>query len=130
MNLTGMCCPNEQGQMLGCCDKSANNALSDEFVSYIYIDLAGWTCCACSILYLITLFYSSVVDRDTAWTKILAQSSFGNGNSKSNSLFWAATRSPPVTRFNASYVARSSLAGAIRAECSANTACNVLGEFQ
>ena len=37
----------------------------------------------------------AILDRDAAWERALSQESFHTGNSKSNMLFWIATRPSP-----------------------------------
>ena len=73
------------------------------------------------------LFYTcSVVDRDTAWNRLQGMSNFGSGNSKANSLYWAATRSPPVPGFNSSNT-ESTVSKSKSTSCQANSACDALG---
>ncbi len=48
-----------------------------------------------------------MVNRDAAWDSLMTLSNFGAGNSKSNSLYWAATRAAPVPGFNLSAVSTS-----------------------
>ena len=63
-------------------------------------------------------------------------SNFGSGNSKSNSLYWAATRAAPVPGFNLSSVSSNIGTGAgasggvkLPSACAANSACDAIGEF-
>ena len=103
--LLGLCCPNPAGVMLACCDSGPNGAkMQDEWKGLLYIDHA-------------------VVDRDKAWTEIVNAGGFGTGGSKSNSLFWAASRPPPVA-YNLTH---NDPRNSIKAACSANSACDALG---
>ena len=74
-----------------------------------------------------------VVDRDVAWNQIKSITGFGPGGSKSNSLFWAASRNPPPVNYNGSAHAVD-IKGSLRSSCSANSACDAVGntdlEFQ
>lgn len=103
--LTGQCCPALDGSMLACCQTGSTN--KDEWNSYILIDLA-------------------IVDKETAYNQLLQMSGFGQGNSRTNSLFWAASRSPPVTGFNSSIKA---IAPVVKTSCASNSACDALGTF-
>lgn len=66
-----------------------------------------------------------VVDRDTAFDKLVTAPGFGIGNSRANSLFWAATRPPPLPGFNLTKVAPPSRT--LKSSCSANSACDASG---
>lgn len=68
----------------------------------------------------------TVVDRDTAWTQLDILPGFGVGNSRSNSLMWAASRSPPLASFNAT-AARPAELAQVRPACAANSGCDALG---
>ena len=103
LGMTGSCCPTTDGNLLACCDSQGK--MQDEWKSLILIDLA-------------------VVDRDAAWNQILTLNGFGNGNSRSNSLFWAASRTPPVLNFNSS---RRSTDLLVKSSCSSNSACDAVG---
>eukprot|EP00388_Colpodella_angusta_P038262 GDKK01043950.1.p3 GENE.GDKK01043950.1~~GDKK01043950.1.p3 ORF type:complete len:135 (-),score=14.54 GDKK01043950.1:231-635(-) len=114
--------------MLGCCDSAGTSstggsgsgaAMIDEWRSLIFADLA-------------------VVNRDAAWDRLMTLSNFGAGNSKSNSLYWAATRAAPVPGFNLSSTSSnigtggsgsgSSGSGSkLPSACAANSACDAIG---
>eukprot|EP01038_Epipyxis_sp_PR26KG_P003988 gene3988-5712_t len=109
--LLGNCCPTNDGTMLGCCDSFANGLarMQDEWKSYIWNDLA-------------------VVDRESAWKQILLITGFGSGNSKSNSLYWAASRIAPLSGFNISKkMDPGSNSNAVKASCASNSACDAIG---
>ena len=85
--------------------------------------------CVLMILFMfifVLLNMCSVVDRDTAWSRLQGMSNFGSGNSKANSLYWAATRSPPVPGFNSSNT-ESTVSKSKSTSCQANSACDALG---
>eukprot|EP01039_Chlorochromonas_danica_P006287 gene6287-6932_t len=117
MGLSGNCCPTTEGVYLTCCDSyisTNSNRVSDEWKAYIYALLA-------------------VVDRETAWAQLDLLPGFGAGNSRTNSLMWAASRSPPLPGFNynlytnnSSFYRPSELAMP-RASCAANSGCDALG---
>lgn len=70
-----------------------------------------------------------MIDRDLAWQKILTLTTFGDGNSRSNSLYWAATRAPKSVTPSQLELARnvSDYAAEVLPSCGANSACDVLG---
>ena len=106
--MTGLCCPTADGAMLACCDTVGGAArMQDEWKSLIYIDHA-------------------VVDRDKAWDQVKATSGFGPGGSKSNSLFWVASRLPALSGYNGTAKAADPK-GAIKAACASNSACDAMG---
>ena len=105
LSLLGLCCPNPAGIMLSCCESGPNGSrMQDEWKGLLYIDHA-------------------VVDRDRAWTEITNAGGFGIGGSKSNSLFWAASRPPPIP-YNTTHIDPKN---AVKPACSANSACDALG---
>ena len=67
-----------------------------------------------------------VVDRDKAWDQVKSVSGFGPGGSKSNSLFWVASRPPPLSGYNGTAKAADPK-GAIKAPCASNSACDAMG---
>jgi hypothetical protein len=71
-------------------------------------------------------FVVLVLDRDTAFNKLLTLDGFGIGNSRANSLFWAATRAPPVPGFNATKVVPTTSKNP-KVSCTANSACDAQG---
>ena len=79
-----------------------------------------------SELKLIFLNMISVVDRDVAWNQIKSITGFGPGGSKSNSLFWVASRNLPPTNYNSS-VHLVDLKASLKPSCSANSACDAAG---
>lgn len=105
LSLLGLCCPNPAGVMLACCDSGTSGSkMQDEWKGLLYMDHA-------------------VVDRDKAWTEISNAGGFGIGGSKSNSLFWAASRPSPIP-YNSTRVDPKST---VKAACSANSACDAIG---
>jgi len=79
---------------------------------------------------------SIVVNRDASWESLMTLNNFGAGNSKSNSLYWAATRAAPVPGFNLSATSSSgnsnngkSGAFNLPSACAANSACDAIGKF-
>jgi hypothetical protein len=74
----------------------------------------------------ITLAAYAVVDRDDAWRKVMNLNYFGPGGSRTNALYWTASRPPPITGFNTS--ARSfNPASAVKPSCASNSACDAMG---
>jgi hypothetical protein len=69
-----------------------------------------------------------VLNRDAAWDRLMTIDNFGSGNSKANSLYWAATRPAPLPGFNVSNT-QSALSTASTSACSANTACDAIGKI-
>lgn len=104
--LVGNCCPNNDGEYLACCDNS-NHRMQDEWLSLIYLDHA-------------------IIDRDAAWKEVLSINGYGNGNSRSNSLMFVASRLPGVS-YNASSVNLDDPKLLVKAACSANSACVTIG---
>lgn len=98
---------------LQCCNYTADalgiDVINDEFKSYIYIDQA-------------------VIDRDSAWKSIQTHPSFGQGGSRSNSLYWAASRPAPPINYSAILKAPN-YASLIPKNCSSNSACNIAGNW-
>ena len=107
--ILGYCCPTPEGAMLACCDPLVNgqSRMQDEWKSLIYIDHA-------------------VIDRDAAWNQVKSISGFGPGGSKSNSLFWVASRLPTLIGFNSTAKAPD-VKGAVKSACVANSACDAMG---
>mmetsp|Transcript_21866 Transcript_21866/g.47352 ORF Transcript_21866/g.47352 Transcript_21866/m.47352 type:complete len:172 (+) Transcript_21866:1-516(+) len=110
--LEGQCCPNPEGVYLTCClGNSApvdmgGDTMTDEWQSLLYCDLA-------------------VVDREAAWEKLLRLGDFGAGNSKTNALYWAASRPTPLAHFDR---LKTPLGGKlVESECAANVACDAIG---
>ena len=68
----------------------------------------------------------TVVDRDVAWNQIKSITGFGSGGSKSNSLFWVASRNLPPSNYNSS-VHVVDLKASLKPSCSANSACDAAG---
>ena len=67
-----------------------------------------------------------MVQRDAAWDRLTTITNFGSGNSKSNSLYWAATRPAPVPAFNVTEIPVGVL---LPTACSLNSACDAIGEL-
>lgn len=112
LGLLGNCCPNQENVFLQCCNYTADalgiDMVSDEYKGYIYADQA-------------------VVDRDNAWASILSHTSFGSGGSKTNSLYWAASRPPPPSNYTPQ-LRTPDYPSLIPASCAANSACNAIGK--
>lgn len=68
-----------------------------------------------------------MVNREAAWTRLHTMTNFGPGNSRANSLYWAATRPPPVPGFNASYARSAQAVNQFPSACAANSACDAIG---
>lgn len=69
------------------------------------------------------------MDRDLAYSQILAVTDgFGIGNSMSNQLLWAASRSPPPVGYNQSTY-KINFQDMILPACSSNSACVVNGKY-
>jgi len=104
------CCPTPDGAMLACCGVGGgggDGGMQDEWKTLIYADHA-------------------VVDRDAARLQILTASGFGLGNSRANSLFWAATRPVPAVRVDTT-PRPLDYAHSIKSSCAANSACDNAG---
>jgi hypothetical protein len=125
LGLQGTCCPTPDGTRLGCCDTGKT---SDEWKSFIYSDLAGFDFFLLLLKNRLSyrLLFVLVLDRDTAFNKLLTLDGFGIGNSRANSLFWAATRAPPVPGFNATKVVPT-VSKTPKVSCAANSACDAQG---
>jgi endo-1,3(4)-beta-glucanase len=108
--LEGECCPTTDGIMLGCC--TVGSSIMDEWRGFTLADLA-------------------ILDKDAAWDRILALPSFGAGNSRANTLFWAASRPPPQSDFNLSALLISNSSAhrdfSMKSSCALNSACDALG---
>lgn len=98
--------------MLACCNGTQNvGAVSNEWLTYIYADHA-------------------VVNRDAAWSQMLSLTSFGTGGSKTNALYWTATRPPPLANYSSSDVLDGPQYGKyVQSSCTANSACDIAGLF-
>lgn len=69
-----------------------------------------------------------VLDKEAAWTQILELPSFGSGNSRANSLFWTASRPPPVPGFNSSALIEANRKEPlVKSSCASNSACDAIG---
>ena len=106
LDLIGLCCPTREGIMLGCCRANMTQEMGNEWKAYILADLA-------------------VVDKDAAWSQLMRMEDFGVGNSRANSLYWAASRPPPVVGYNSSQKAPEVV---VKSACSANSACVATGK--
>lgn len=104
LGLLDDCCPTQQGVILGCCEM-VEMAVGDEWRALIYS-------------------YLAVLDRNSAWKLFAKMNDFGVGNSRTNSLFWAATRSPPVVGYNTS---QKPPAPVVKTDCASNTGCYAIG---
>lgn len=107
LSLTGLCCPNSDGVSLACCGTSLSNGIADEWKSFIYT-------------------IHALVNRDAAWSEISKLEGFGVGGSKTNSLFWAASRPPALSGYNAS-THNPDYLSSIRPVCAQNSACDAAG---
>lgn len=113
LGLTGMCCPTPEGTFLSCCSSSNPSApssavMQDEWKSHIFT-------------------IHAIINRELAWREILRMDNFGTGGSKSNSLFWAASRPPRLLDYNAT-VKPPDYFGAIQPLCNLNSACDAAGK--
>jgi hypothetical protein len=74
-----------------------------------------------------------VIDKNQAWNEILTINDFGSGNSRSNSMFWIASRKIPAPSFPTYAPAVSyneineTIAIKPPPECSVNSACDAQG---
>ena len=66
------------------------------------------------------------MDRDVSWNQIKSITGFGSGGSKTNSLFWVASRTPSPPNYNAS-VHVVDVKASLKSSCSANSACDAAG---
>lgn len=117
LGMAGPCCPTAEGLTLACCDPdpSGNKPMQDEWRSLIYVNHA-------------------IVDREAARQQILQAGGFGTGNSRCNSLFWAASRPAPAQPTSADAAAAAVPAPhapdyvhSIKSSCQANSACDAVG---
>ena len=71
----------------------------------------------------------AIVDPDSAWEGITALTVFDSGNSKTNALYWAATRPRHTEAYNATAfaVAAAAAAADVPQSCLANSACFAQG---
>jgi hypothetical protein len=69
-----------------------------------------------------------VVDKQKAWNEFEKAKGFGSGGSRTNSLYWAASRAPPTPSYNAS-THPVDLKDSIKKECNQNSACDAIGMF-
>lgn len=77
-------------------------------------------------LYVVSCYVCAVVDRDVAWNQIKSITGFGQGGSKTNSLFWVASRNPSPPNYNSS-VHVVDVKASLKSSCSANSACDAAG---
>lgn len=110
--------------MLGCCELR-EAAISNEWMGYVYNDLASKYCCS-NFLCLMSFTPYQVLNRVEAWNKLMNMNDFGMGNSRANSLFWTASRGTPLMEYN---ITRKPDRQGVEASCSANTACSAIGKF-
>lgn len=68
---------------------------------------------------------TAVVDKDRAWELLWRAKDFGAGNSKANSLLWAASRLPALKGFDASKTIATEVE--VQSACAANSACDAIG---
>eukprot|EP00595_Chromulina_sp_UTEXLB2642_P000252 CAMPEP_0196762572 /NCGR_PEP_ID=MMETSP1095-20130614/2279_1 /TAXON_ID=96789 ORGANISM="Chromulina nebulosa, Strain UTEXLB2642" /NCGR_SAMPLE_ID=MMETSP1095 /ASSEMBLY_ACC=CAM_ASM_000446 /LENGTH=448 /DNA_ID=CAMNT_0042113835 /DNA_START=1227 /DNA_END=2573 /DNA_ORIENTATION=+ len=111
LGLVGNCCPNNENVFLQCCNYTAESLgvdlVQDEWRAFIYVDHA-------------------VVDRDAAWEEIRVTNGFGPGNSKTNCLYWAASRPAPPINYSTT-VQKPDYNSFIQQSCNANSACDAVG---
>ena len=74
----------------------------------------------------IALSVYAMVDREDAWRRIMMQGYFGTGGSRTNALYWAASRPPAVAGYNTSARAPSP-STLIKSACAVNSACDAIG---
>lgn len=74
----------------------------------------------------IVLGVYAIVDREDAWRRFMSLDSFGRGGSRTNALYWAASRPPPVNGYNTSAKPPSPLFFS-KSSCAANSACDAIG---
>lgn len=130
--LEGECCPTTDGIMLGCC--TVGSSIMDEWRGFTLADLASMIFVIfCIILLFLTFYLLLVLDKDAAWDRILVLPSFGAGNSRANTLFWAASRPPPQSDFNLSALLISNSSAhrdfSMKSSCALNSACDALGMY-
>lgn len=95
-------------------------SFSSLWPNYIY------SLCLCPFLTPSPLYL--VLDKEAAWTQILELPSFGSGNSRANSLFWTASRPPPVPGFNSSALIEANRKEPlVKSSCASNSACDAIG---
>ena len=117
LGLTGNCCPSDEGgATLSCCSDNVSDSDSDGMID-------EWK----ALIYAI----EAVVDRVSAWNGLMkiTETNFGSGNSKANSLYWAASRSGPPPGWDSLSVIKSpgNYTGFIDKRCNANSACDASG---
>lgn len=65
-----------------------------------------------------------VLNRDAAWNHLMEMEDFGMGNSRTNSLFWTASRGTPLLDYN---ISRQPDLPNVEPACAANSACSAIG---
>jgi hypothetical protein len=108
LGLEGNCCPSggANSAYLACCPTDVAYA---EWIGYMYADHA-------------------VVNRVDAWNQIMSvgNAGFGPGDSKTNLLFWAASRSAPPSSY-VDHTYKVDFNATIKSSCALNTACAAQG---
>lgn len=103
-----MCCPTSDSTMLACCNGTQNvGIVQNEWLAYIYADHA-------------------VINREAAWDQVLSLQNFGAGGSKANSLYWTASRPPPLENFTYTFH-EPKFSKYVPTSCAANSACDIAG---
>lgn len=106
--------------ILACCDGASGDVssslVSDEWASLLYAVHAGTSHFSCRHDEVV------VIDQKSAWTEMLTIKNFGSGNSKSNSLYWVASRANQLVHM----VPTNQTTYPIES-CSTNSACDAAG---
>ena len=89
---------------------------------YIYIHLLTSSFIASDIHSIFDVVI--VVDKDNAWNNLLVSSGFGIGNSRSNSLYWAASRPAALSGWDGAPKAADTT---VKQSCTSNSACDAMG---
>lgn len=72
--------------------------------------------------------FQAIIDRNAAWKALMELPTFGSGGSRTNSLYFAATRSIPPKNYTFVPQAPNFL-DLIPTSCKNNSACNAIGMF-
>lgn len=108
LGLIGLCCPTPDGNVLACCNVVSNSTIKrmqDEWKSFILIT-------------------ESIIHKENAWNEVINMNGFGNGNSKSNTLSFIATRTEIKYKVEDISQNKTNL---ISPQCIKNSACLALG---
>ena len=106
LGLQGDCCPAVGGTFLACCAEN-KDVSQEEWIGFMYADQA-------------------IINGPKAWSNVMMGNNYGPGDSKTNLLFWSATRvkfSEPIHV----KIEKVNFNQTIRSSCAHNSACYAQG---